>query len=63
MPKIKKADVGWVDRAPQRLCSRCAYVGRHGPYYDKFNCIKHGFCTKGNAVCDDFKPKETSKVD
>lgn len=58
MKKVKKSDVGWIAKAPQRICSKCTYVGRHGLYNDKFNCTKYGFCTMGSAVCDDFKPKE-----
>ena len=63
MQKVKKSDVGWITKAPQRICSKCTHVGRYGLFNDKFNCTKYGFCTKGNAVCDDFKPKEAPQSD
>ena len=59
---MKKKDVNWTSKAPQRLCSRCAFMYRYGDYNLKFGCSKHDWATKGNAVCDDFEAKEVANA-
>lgn len=53
-----KQRIEWVAKAPQRICSNCLYMRRYGAFDEKFECKKHVFPTKGNAVCKDYVPKK-----
>lgn len=58
--RVSKKEVGWAEKAPNPCCKRCIHMLREGPYGDKFLCGKHGFRTKGIAICDDYQGSYSS---
>lgn len=53
--RVTKKEVGWAAKAPLPCCKSCVHMQREGQYGEKFLCGKHGFRTKGMAICDDYQ--------
>ena len=53
--RVSKKEVGWAEKAPLPCCKSCVHMQREGQYGEKFRCGKHGFMTKGMAICDDYQ--------
>lgn len=64
MPKITKAAVHWIKKAPTRNCLNCAHrkgrkiTFRGREYTEGHMCGLHGWRTLANAICDDWKKGE-----
>lgn len=54
-----KAAMGWQSANQRPACCRCDHAGERGmpSATPTWYCIKGGFLTTGQAVCNEFKPR------